>query len=270
MFLGPAVELDVVLRPQVHWRDVPARRLAGERPVQLVDELPSGLVERFRDRTDLIAPGAHTVEGRDAAVAGRDEPGRTGGRDAGGTKRRSREVEVEIVDSEPDRPAGAEPLQQRGRILGHPGGGVRERRVDVVEDLAAPARLDHVSHHLRLLDADGVAGLPEDHGARRAVVVWRAYAAATFATLTASVVTLVKIGGSWTGPAAAAECQPTILIPCWAAARIAAASSCASTEPRTIPSGFKATAWLMAETLPATVPTPSMIFSFHPMAAAAL
>src|SRR5205807_7502280 len=110
--LGPAVELDVVLRHQVHWSDVPARRLAGERSVQLVDELPSGLVERFRDRTDLIAPGAHTVEGRDAAVAGRDEPGRTGGRDAGGTKRRRREVEVEIVDSEPDRPAGAEPLQQ--------------------------------------------------------------------------------------------------------------------------------------------------------------
>jgi hypothetical protein len=69
-----------------------------------------------------------------------------------------------------------------------------------------------------------------------------AFIAATRATSIASVVTLAKIGTPSRGPGFGPECQPTSLMPSFAAASMAAFCSTASLPPMTIASGLSATA----------------------------
>ncbi len=69
-----------------------------------------------------------------------------------------------------------------------------------------------------------------------------ANSAAALATSRGSVVTLVITGCPWTGPGAAAACQPTTLMPSVAAFWIAGACSSVSTLPRMMASGFSAIA----------------------------
>src|SRR5712692_7252973 len=80
-------------------RDKPARRLAGEGAVHLVDALPAVQMQGLGDGGDLILLLPDALEGRNRAVTGRDLAWEAGvGSDAGGLQRRCREVEIEVVD----------------------------------------------------------------------------------------------------------------------------------------------------------------------------
>jgi hypothetical protein len=83
--------------------DVARARLALDRAVQLVDQLPALQVERLGDRDRLVLTGADALEGGFRSIAGRPAFGPSPG-DAGRGKRRAHEVEIDVVDRQCMRP----------------------------------------------------------------------------------------------------------------------------------------------------------------------